>query len=403
MRILMVNPHDIYFEPWTTRPVRLAEAFARMGHEVLLCYSPLPSESRRYPRTRVSEPEGVRLKGALLRGWAVAKNVKALLPLARDADVVQFQKSLPYCCVPALVCARLCNKPVCYDWDDNESEIVREWAPSATFAAAVYAVERLVPRWVTTITVSSRALREKCISVGVDEQLIFDAPVGARLEDFDPTADGHKIRSRYGITGPLVMYMGQLQGASYGELFLRAAEIVASKNRSAWFMVVGGGNRLEALKSAASMLGLGGRIIFTDYVPHEAVPGYLAAADVAVATFEPNATTVCKSPLKIAEYMAAGRPIVASDVGEVQRMVGQAGLVVEPDNPHAIAEAVMRLLQDTQLARKLGALGRRRAEEIYNWEATARSVLRALETAVQIGPFRRRLWGVVARLRPSCN
>lgn len=386
MRILMAIPHDIYYEPWTTRPVELSESFVRMGHEVTLYYWPIIDDPPRFPKTRLEPPRGPEVVAAVGKHSRYYANLRRLIRIARSADVVEFQKCLPYCAVPALLCARIARKPVCYDWDDNESAIVWEWQPSASFGAIVYALERLLPRLSTTLCVSSRALKEKALSVGMPEDRIFDAPVGARLERFNPDSRGERIRKQYKIDGPLVVYVGQLQGASYGELFLRAVEIVSKSRPDAYFMVVGGGERLSMLKSAAKALGLGERLVFTDYVPHEDVPEYIAASDIGVATFALNETTVCKSPLKIVEYLAAGRPIVASDVGEVRRMVGEAGVVVEPDAPEAVADGIIRLLDDVGLRSEMSVLARRRAETIYNWDATALNMLSAFEKALEIGP-----------------
>ena len=386
MKILMAIPHDIYYEPWTTRPVELAEAFVRMGHDVTLYYWPVPDDPPRFPRTRVEAPHCVRAVAAVGRHSEYVANLRRLLYLAKDADVVEFQKCLPYCSVPSMLCARILGKPVCYDWDDNESSIAPEWQPSAAFGAFVYALERLLPRFVTTLCVASGALKDKARALGVSDDCIFDAPVGATLERFNTKDDGAEIRKRYGIDGPLVVYMGQLQGASYGDLFLRAVGIVAKEWPGVHFMVVGGGERLPMLRSASEALGLGPRLSFTDYVPHEHIPKYLAAADIGVATFERNETTICKSPLKIVEYLAAGTPIVASDVGEVRKMVGDAGIVVEPGDPEPVAEAISCLLGDERLRARLSVAARRRAEEVYNWDATARNMLAAFSKALELGP-----------------
>ncbi|MBN1591630.1 MAG: glycosyltransferase family 4 protein [Candidatus Coatesbacteria bacterium] len=398
MKILMAIPHDLYYEPWTTRPIELSAEFVKMGHEVTLFYWPIHLQLRVFPRTRNEMPEGVRVIPAFRGRRERYHNMKRLLQLTRDVDVIEFQKSLTPCAFFAMLCARVNNKPVCYDWDDNESSIVQEWQPTARLGAYVYSLERLLPRLVSTLCVSSMALKEKARALGVSDDRMFDAPVGAKLDRFDPSDRGIEIKERYGIGGKLVVYLGQLQGASYGELFMKAAEIIGRENKEPTFMVVGGGERLAMLKSAAEGLGLGNRLIFTDYVPHEEIPHYLAAADIGVATFALNETTVCKSPLKIVEYLAAGRPIVASDVGDVSRMVGDAGIVVGPDDPIAIAKAVSRLLDDDSLRESLSQTARRRAEEIYNWKATALNMMAAFERAIEIGPKRSRLLRLIINM-----
>nr|HNT36994.1 glycosyltransferase [bacterium] len=124
-------------------------------------------------------------------------------------------------------------------------------------------------------------------------------------------------------------------------------------------------------------------IRFTGMVAHEEMPEYLAAADVGVATFEDTEAVSAKSPLKIAEYLASGLPIVASRVGEVSRMVGEAGLLVPPGDSEAVAEAVLRILADSDTIESLGRAARQRAEAIYNWDQTASNLIQAYRRGIQ--------------------
>ncbi len=75
-------------------------------------------------------------------------------------------------------------------------------------------------------------------------------------------------------------------------------------------------------KKLAHELRLNDHLIFTGEVPHLDIPLYIAAADVTVACFEDNEQSRCKSPLKVVEYMASGKAIVASRMGEIQKMIG---------------------------------------------------------------------------------
>jgi len=107
------------------------------------------------------------------------------------------------------------------------------------------------------------------------------------------------------------------------------------------------------------------------------VPQYIAAADVAVACFEDNKQTRCKSPLKIVEYLASGKAIVASDMGEAAKMVRGCGVLVKPGDEISLAHGIEQLLDDPQLRTQLGLKARKRAEEKYNWGVTASNLLQA--------------------------
>jgi len=97
------------------------------------------------------------------------------------------------------------------------------------------------------------------------------------------------------------------------------------------------GYQAEELKKISGQFSLNGKLIFTGAVSHELVPQYIAAADVCVACFEENEVTLCKSPLKIVEYLACGKAIVASDVGEVSNMLGGSGVLTRPGDADSVA------------------------------------------------------------------
>ena len=81
--------------------------------------------------------------------------------------------------------------------------------------------------------------------------------------------------------------------------------------------------------------------------------------------------------------MAAGRAIVASRMGEVVHMIGEAGVLVSPESPEEMATAVDRLLDDEQLRQELGRKARSRARKIYNWTNSAGTLSRAYAQALR--------------------
>ena len=149
-------------------------------------------------------------------------------------------------------------------------------------------------------------------------------------------------------------------------------------------MIVGSGADLSRLKSLAKDLEITDKVIFTGAIEYNLVPEYLAAADIAVACFEDNDLTRSKSPLKIVEYMAAGKAIVASNVGEVPKMLDGCGILTEPGNVYSLAKGIIRFFEDEKLRKRCEIKARKRAEEEYKWEVTADNILRAYEIAKNI-------------------
>jgi len=379
MRVLLIHPHDIFSrsEPWTSRIVNIGKELKKKGHEVRLIYFPLSGEEMEwyeipFPAIPLSRKRG---------WWILALNTLRLLRWVGWAEVVHFQKCFHHSALPAVISAWLLGKPLHYDWDDWEYQIYHyRKPPSRLVGKYLWIVERLLPILVETVSVSSSALRQLAMDWGVKEDRIYSAPVGADIETFKPDDSGRWVRERYGISKELVLYMGQLHGGQYAELFIESAALLKSRYPEVNFMIVGGGYRLRELREYSEKLKA--HVIFTGSVPHEEIPRYINACDIAVACFEENPITRCKSPLKIAEYMACGKPVVASDVGEVRGMLGEAGLLVPPGDSQALAEGIEKLLLNPSLRRELGRKGRERAEKIYNWANITENLLRAYRKAL---------------------
>ncbi|MDP2924043.1 MAG: glycosyltransferase family 4 protein [Candidatus Omnitrophota bacterium] len=375
----MIHPHDVNskLEPWTIRIVNFAKEFASQGLQIKLVYFPLNLDTVNAPYIKdhiefipIKRDYGIK---ALLR------NCFNFSKLVDWANVVHFQKCFHYVALPVLLNCWLKNKPVHYDWDDWEEKIYYDSvvSPIKFVGWYLHIFEMTIPKIVDTVSVSSQKLKNLCLSLGVDKNMLFDVHVGADLDRFNPRISGERIKKRYNLNSSTVLYLGQLQGAQYAHLFIKAAKIILDKGIKADFLIVGDGLKLKELKKLAKDLSLDGKIVFTGAVGHNEVPEYIASSDIAVACFEDNEITRCKSPLKIAEYLASGKPIVASDVGEIRKMVDGCAILTASGDANSLSEGIIRLLEDEKLRKNLGDKARKRAEEKYNWKISAKNLLNA--------------------------
>jgi glycosyltransferase involved in cell wall biosynthesis len=388
MNILMIHPHDLFdsSEPWTIRIKSIAEEFVKKGHTVLLCYFPLKNGQR--PSFELLNGLHLYVLDRTFSPGPLLRNISKLNGLAKWADMVHFQKCHHHSSIPSVIAAFVNGKPLHYDWDDWEEKIFfesckiswRTFFPSYFFKL----FERFLPLLADTVSVASQHLRKLAMRFGKKPAEIFMTPVGVDLEKFRPDLDGGWVRQKYSIDGPLVLYIGQLHGAQYVNLLIHAANSVLHENPQARFMIVGEGFLKEKLKGLVSSLGLEEKVVFTGAVPHEQVPFYIAAADVCVAVFEETDVTKCKSPLKIVEYLAGGKPIVASNVGEVSAMLAGVGMLTKAGDFHSLANGINIFLADKNLRENMGQLARKRAETKYHWANTAQNLLNAYKKAMEL-------------------
>ena len=378
MRIIMVHPHDIYsaVEPWTIRIKSLAGELVKRGNSVKLIYFPLSDKNldihflngyEAIPFSRYPSPK------------VFINNILQLIKLARWADIVPFQNCHHSASITAAVSAYCAKKPLHYDWDDWEEKIWYESCGRGLHSIFVGVSFKVLERWLPiladSVSCASSYLKNLAYKFGVKRKYVFDSPVGADLEKFKPNLDGSWVREKYNIKGDLVLYIGQLHGAQYVSLFIKAANIVLNKYPHIIFMIVGEGFLEYKLKKLTYDLGLEDKIIFTGAIRHNDIPYYISAAGICVAPFKDTQASRCKSPLKIVEYLASGKPIVASLVGEVRNMLGGVGVLVKPGDYHSLAEGILRLLRDQVLREKLAYYARMRAERKYNWHYTTDSLL----------------------------
>ena len=141
-------------------------------------------------------------------------------------------------------------------------------------------------------------------------------------------------------------------------------------------LIVGDGPERENLVADLSARGLLDAAHFTGAVAPSEIPGLLASMTVAVAPY-PAQTDFYFSPLKVYEYMAAGLPVVASDIGQLKSLIEDEvnGLLVPPGDPVALATALDRLRQDSNLATRLGQAARKAMMQNHTWDSVTEHIL----------------------------
>jgi glycosyltransferase involved in cell wall biosynthesis len=222
----------------------------------------------------------------------------------------------------------------------------------------------------------NETLRREWVASGIPDAKIRVWPDAVDLERFRELPAPPAARARLGIgcTGPLVVYCGHL----YPEKGADTLALAAAHLPKATVMLVGGWPddvaRLRERARGAENLRLVG------FVPGPQVPGYLAAADVLVlpnsGRFEQARIT---SPLKLFEYMAARRPIVATRIPALEGLLahGRNAWLVAPDSEEALAEGIERVLGDPELGARLAEQAGRDVAR-YTWRRRAEELLAGL-------------------------
>jgi glycosyltransferase involved in cell wall biosynthesis len=199
-------------------------------------------------------------------------------------------------------------------------------------------------------------------------------PAGADTDAFKPGLDAKEVRRRYNLSGrPVVGYVGTFAGWHGLPDLVKASKTILEHLPTARFLMVG--PYYEKTARLARETDLADAYVFTGPMPYLTVPQFISASDVLVAPYNPdNQKEFTFFPLKIIEYMACGKAVVTTPVGVIPNLVknGENGLLVKPGNPSELAQAIVRLLADRDLAERLGRRARDTVQEEYSWRSFAR-------------------------------
>ena len=177
--------------------------------------------------------------------------------------------------------------------------------------------------------------------------------------------------------GPLVGIVARLQPEKGARMLLEAVPRVLARIPTCHFLLIGDGPLRGELERRVRRMGLEHRVHFLGFQAN--ARSFIERLDVLVL---PSLSE--GAPLVILEAMAAGVPIVASEVGGIPEQIrhGREGLLVEPGDPAELAEACLCLLQNPVLARELGEAGRSRASSYFDYETMVRRIELIYEVAL---------------------
>ncbi len=239
---------------------------------------------------------------------------------------------------------------------------------------------RAINRWtmggVGGVVAITSSLRRRWSGLGLGAERLLVAPDGVDARRYEGISrEAARARLGFAPEQKVVVYTGHLYQWKGAEVL---AEAGGQLGEDVHTVIVGGvESDVSRLKRLCSQRGWT-RVQVVGHVSPLEIPFYQIAADVLALPNSARAeiSRAHTSPLKLFEYMAAGRPIVASDLPSLREVLrdGENALLVRPDDAGALAEGVRRALTDAALAERLGAQARRDARG-YTWQARARRII----------------------------
>ncbi len=374
------------------RALPLARALARRGHTLGLFIPPWS-----YPADagKVWQEDGVRIENTVISPRALipfrlVRQVRAWSP-----DVVHFFKPKAYSGLAAwlfwyLRRVGIGKARLVVDTDDWEG--AGGWNELENYGAAQKAFFAWQEQWglrhCDALTVASRALETIVWSLGVPPTRVHYLPYG--LTPFASRAQdaGTSVRTSLGLENvPIVLLYTrffEFRVERLLDIFARVRQLVPL----AHLLVVGKGlyGEEEQLRTLAQARDLAAHITNVGWVESERLPGYFAAADVAIYPFDDTLINRTKCIVKLGDLLSAGVPVVAEAVGQNREYIAhnESGLLVPPGGIEEFACATARLLGDSEIRAQLGANAAARMAHDYAWDRLCEVAERAYGASVSM-------------------
>jgi colanic acid biosynthesis glycosyl transferase WcaI len=390
MRFLILTQ---YFPPEIGGPQTRLQSFAfelrRLGHEVEIVTGmpnyPLgrmfPGYERSFYRKEIRQDIVVHrvwlypaLGGGIQRmlnyGSFTLTSIFGLLR-ARKPDCIFVESPPLFLSIPAYIAGLIWRVPFIFNVADLWPDIIIEggFLKSGLLARLLYALERWSYSRATYVNAVTEGLRESLLQKKLVpfEKILF-LPNGVDTVLYQPRPSDENLKEKLGLKGKRVILWAGTLGHAHGlDYVLHAAKLLES-HPEIHFLFIGDGSaraNLERLRQDMKLR----NVTFHDPVPLEQLPPYFSIAESGLSSLLGLPLYDGARPSKFFPVLASGKPLIFVGRGEAARLVEEAnaGIVVPPEDPKALANAVLQLLENPHLVHEFGSNGRKFVEANLRW------------------------------------
>ena len=214
---------------------------------------------------------------------------------------------------------------------------------------------------------------------GIPLSKIIVSPSGTDTDLFRPLSK-EECCTRLGLD-PSFSYVGFVGSFLFHQgidTLIDSAQNVLERFTDTRFLLVGDGPMMDTWKQKVNNQGLGQAFVFSGHVPYHNVPEYIGVMDICVAPHRKDTNQA--SPVKIFDYMACGRPIVASDIEVIREIIGDSrcALLVPPESPHHLSVAINSLIEDDILSSAMSMRARQHVIDNFDRKKIPENLIFAL-------------------------
>jgi glycosyltransferase involved in cell wall biosynthesis len=277
--------------------------------------------------------------------------------------------------------------PLVVEYNGSETWMHAHWDRPLKHEVLSGEIEQLNLATADLVVVVSEAMRAELVARGIAPEAVLTNPNGVDPDMYSPRVDGSDVRRRFGLDGKVVVgfigTFGPWHGAEVlATAFARLVERRPDLASSVRLLMIGDGPTMPETRRRIRDGGVEPLTVFAGRTAQADGPAHLAACDVLVSPHVPNpdGTPFFGSPTKLFEYMAMGKPIVASDLDQIGEVLdhGETAWLVQPGDPDDLAAGIAILIDDPERAARLGRAARERAVSRHTWRAHTERIVEAL-------------------------
>jgi len=215
-------------------------------------------------------------------------------------------------------------------------------------------------------------LGKRALCIGVKPEKMFVIPNGANVDLIKPF-DMFDAREKLGLPLKNIIYavIGHLEDESF-ELLMRVHKKAVKRHPDSTLLLVRPlRHHADFVKSSEMIRNV---ILVESWQPYEKLILYYAASNVLLLPMHDNSWTRTRTPLRLYDYLSAGRPIVSTCLPEIAKVIRACGLLAIPGDPDDFGEKVLTLIENPDSRREMGRRGRELVVDRYSWQIRTRQL-----------------------------
>lgn len=347
--------------------MEVSNNLSRLGHKVI--YSDLNNSNKNITFKRLTFVESLKyleFRRFLLSLAIIIRSGKPDIIYSRHGGIFN----------TGYILAKLIKVPLIKEVNGLAIDEIKIWKTRNIFILkALELIERVNLHNNSRIVAVTDKLKEILVNeYGIEENKICVIQNGANTEMFKPMPSSiAKEKLNLDINKKYICYVGSLSPHQGLEYFIKCMPYVFESVPNVQVLIVGYGGMEQEIKDLVEKIGAKNRFTFTGSVAYEKVPLYINSSDICIVPKKP--WRIGYSPLKLHEYMACGKPVIATRTDGFSDLEKQnAGLLVDIENKEEFSNAIIRLLKDEKLGNLMGLNGRNYVIANHSWANVAKKI-----------------------------